>query len=140
MKILLPVDGSSYTKRMLAWLTTHEEWLTGEHEFTVLTVVPQIPPHAAAMFPAEQLKSYYDDTAEAVFKPIRKFTARHDLAAQYVGKTGNAGEVIAKIADKDKFDLVIMGSHGQGTLLNLVTGSVATKVLANSKVPVLLVR
>ena len=32
MKILLPVDGSSYTKRMLAWLTTHVEWLTGQHE------------------------------------------------------------------------------------------------------------
>ena len=77
MKILLPVDGSSYTKRMLAWLTTHDEWLTGQHEYTVLIVVPQIPPHAAAMFPADQLKSYYDDTAEAIFKPIRKFTAKH---------------------------------------------------------------
>ena len=26
--LLLAVDGSSYTKRMLAWLTTHEEWLS----------------------------------------------------------------------------------------------------------------
>jgi hypothetical protein len=51
---------------MLAWLTTHDEWLTGQHEFTVLTVVPQIPPHAAAMFPADQLKAYDEDTAEAI--------------------------------------------------------------------------
>jgi len=36
--------------------------------------------------------------------------------------------------------LVMMGSHGHGALANLVTGSVATKVLALSKVPVLLVR
>ncbi|MBT9608861.1 nucleotide-binding universal stress UspA family protein [Aquabacterium commune] len=140
MKILLPVDGSPFTKRMLAWLVTHEEWLAASHEYTVLTVVPMIPPHAASMFPADQLKSYYEDTAEAIFKPIRKFTAKHDLATAYVSKIGHAPEVIAKMADKGKFDLVIMGSHGHSNLMNLVTGSVATRVLATSKVPVLLVR
>ncbi len=140
MKILLPVDGSSFTKRMLAWLVTHEEWLAAGHEYTVLTVVPMIPPHAASMFPADQLKSYYEDTADAIFKPIRKFTAKHDLATAYVSKIGHAPDVIAKMADKGKFDLVIMGSHGHSNLMNLVTGSVATRVLATSKVPVLLVR
>jgi len=140
MKILLPVDGSPFTKRMLAWLVTHEEWLAAGHEYTVLTVVPMIPPHAASMFPAEQLKSYYEDTAEAIFKPIRKFTAKHDLRTAYVSKIGHAPDVIAKMADKGKFDLVIMGSHGHSNLMNLVTGSVATRVLATSKVPVLLVR
>jgi len=140
MKILLPVDGSSYTKRMLAWLATHDEWTTGDHHFTVLTVVPLIPPHAAAMFPADQLKSYYEDTAEAVFKPIRKFTAKHAMATSYVGKTGTPAEVIAKMADKGKFDLVIMGSHGHGNFMNLVMDSVANQVMARCKAPVLLVR
>lgn len=140
MKILLPVDGSPFTKRMLAWLVTHEEWLAAKHEYTVLTVVPMIPPHAASMFPADQLKSYYEDTAEAIFKPIRKFTAKHDLATAYVSKIGHAPDVIAKMATKGKFDLVIMGSHGHSNLMNLVTGSVATQVLATAKTPVLLVR
>jgi nucleotide-binding universal stress UspA family protein len=75
-----------------------------------------------------------------VFKPIRKFTARHDLATDYVAKVGHAPEVIAKQAKKIKADLIIMGSHGHGNLMNLVTGSVATQVLARSTVPVLLVR
>ncbi len=140
MKILLAVDGSPFTKRMLAWLATHEEWLSAPHSFTVMHVVPMIPPHAASMFTAEDLKRYYDDTSEAVFKPIRKFTARHDLATDYVAKVGHAPEVIAKQAKKIKADLIIMGSHGHGNLMNLVTGSVATQVLARSTVPVLLVR
>ena len=140
MKILLAVDGSPFTKRMLAWLATHEEWLSAPHSYTVLHVVPMIPPHAASMFSAEDLKTYYDDTSEAVFKPIRKFTARHDLATDYVAKVGHAPEVIAKQAKKIKADLIIMGSHGHGNLMNLVTGSVATQVLARSKAPVLLVR
>ena len=140
MKILLPVDGSPYTKRMLAWLVTHDEWLKADHEFTVLTVVPMIPPHAAAMFPEDQLKSYYEDTAEAIFKPIRKFVAKHNLATNFVSKVGHAPDVIAKVADKGKHDLIIMGSHGHGNLMNLVMGSVTNQVLARSKAPVLLVR
>ena len=140
MKILLPVDGSPYTKRMLAWLVTHDEWLKADHEFTVLTVVPMIPPHAAAMFPADQLKSYYEDTAEAIFKPIRKFVAKHNLATNFVSKVGHAPDVIAKVADKGKHDLIVMGSHGHSNLMNLVMGSVTNQVLARSKAPVLLVR
>lgn len=140
MKILLPVDGSPYTKRMLAWLVTHDEWLKADHEFTVLTVVPVIPPHAAAMFPQDQLTSYYEDTADAIFKPIRKFVAKHNLATNFVSKVGHAPDVIAKVADKGKHDLIVMGSHGHSNLMNLVMGSVTNQVLARSKAPVLLVR
>jgi nucleotide-binding universal stress UspA family protein len=140
MKILLPVDGSPFTKRMLAWLTTHDTWLDPAHSYTVLTVTPPIPPHALSVFPADELKQFYEDSAEAVFKPIRKFLAKHDMATTYVAKVGFAPEVIAKVADKGKHDLIIMGSHGHGNFMNLVMGSVATQVLARSKVPVLLAR
>lgn len=140
MKILLAVDGSPYTKRMLAWLATHDEWLSGTNHFTVLTVTLPIPPHAASMFSKDDLQTYYDDAADKVFKPIRKFLAKHDAATDYLARVGHAPEAIAKTADKGKYDLVIMGSHGHGNLMNLVTGSVATKVLAACKVPVLLVR
>ena len=49
-------------------------------------------------------------------------------------------DVIAKLADKGKYDLIIMGSHGHSNFMNLVAGSVATKVMAACKTPVLLVR
>ena len=60
--------------------------------------------------------------------------------AKTSAKVGHAGETISKTADSGKFDLVVMGSHGHGTLGKLVMGSVATQVLAHCKVPVLLVR
>ena len=50
------------------------------------------------------------------------------LQAEFVTKTGVAADVIAALADKGKYDLLMMGSHGHGTLGNLVLGSVATKV------------
>ncbi len=60
--------------------------------------------------------------------------------AEFVSKVGPAAEVIAKQADSGSFDLLLRGSHGHGSVANVVMGSVATKALAHSKVPVLLVR
>lgn len=140
MKILVAVDGSEYTKRMLAYLAAHDEWLGGAHDYTVIHSVPSVPARAAAVLDKALLKAHYDDTALAVFKPIRAFLAKQGVKAQFVAKVGPAAENIVAAAVKGGFNLVIMGSHGHGTLTNLVMGSVATKVLAGCKVPVLLIR
>lgn len=53
---------------------------------------------------------------------------------------GRAAEVIAAIAAKEHAELIVMGAHGHSSLGNVVLGSVATGVLARSRVPVLLIR
>jgi len=140
MKILAAVDGSPYTKRMLAYLAAHDDWLGAHHDYTLLYCEPAVPPRAASVIAKPDLKAYYDDASERVFKPMRTFFARQGLKVTFLGKVGPAADVIAATADKGDFDLLIMGSHGQGSLANLVMGSVATKVLARTKVPVLLIR
>ncbi len=140
MKILLAVDGSSYTKKMLAYLTTHDELFGSGNDYTVLTVQPTLPPRARAAVGKEVVDSYYADETEKIMAPVSKFLMRHGINAKSSWKVGPAGETIGKFADAGKFDLLIMGSHGHGALANLVMGSVATQVLAHSKVPVLLVR
>ena len=140
MKILVAVDGSVYTKHMLAYLAAHDEWLGSRHEYTVVHSVGAVPPRAASVIDKTVLKAHYDEGAEKVFKPIRSFFQKQGLQAQFITKVGPAAEAIAAVAEKGSFDLLVMGSHGHGTLANLVMGSVATKVLARTKVPVLLVR
>ncbi len=140
MKILVAVDGSAYTKRMLAYLAAHDEWLGPQHQYTVLNVVPAVPTRAAAVFDKATLQAYYDDEAERVFKPVRSFLKRHDLTVEYSAKVGNAADVIGKMADKGKYDLLVMGTRGMNSIGNLVLGSVATKVLGQCQTPVLLVR
>ncbi len=140
MKILVAVDGSVYSKRMLAYLAAHDEWLGNTHDFTVVHVVPPVPPRAAAVLDKSVLNEYYDDEAAKVLKPIRAFMDKRGINVKYVTKTGHAAEVIATVAAKNKFDLLMMGSHGHTTLGNLVLGSVATKVMATCEVPVLLIR
>ena len=140
MKILAAVDGSPTTKRMLAYLAAHDEWLGGRHTYSVVHVAPAVPPRAAAVLEKALLAAHYAEESEKVFKPIRAFFAKQGLAANFVAKVGPAAEAIAKLAQQGGFDLIVLGSHGHGSLSNLVMGSVATKVLASCRVPTLLIR
>jgi nucleotide-binding universal stress UspA family protein len=106
----------------------------------VLNTVAPVPGRAAAVIDRDTLKSYYADTSEAVFKPIRSFFNKQGIVAEFVGKVGHAPEVIAKLSEAGDYDLIVMGSHGHGTIGSLVMGSVATRVLASCKTPVLLIR
>jgi len=140
MKILLAVDGSEYTKKMLAYLTTHESLISPDNSFTIFTAQPQLPPRARAAVGKEIVDKYHSEEAEKIVGPVSKFLARHGIEAKSQWKVGHAGETIAKAAESGKYDLVVMGSHGHSALGNLVLGSVATQVLAHCSVPVLLVR
>ena len=140
MKILLAVDGSVYTQKMLAYLGAHPELLAGELEFTALTVQSPLPPRARAMVGKAEVEAYYAEEADKVLSAVNITMAQQNHKVKPASLVGNAGEEIAKFADAGGFDLLVMGSHGNNTLGNLVMGSVATKVLAACKVPVLLVR
>ena len=140
MKVLAAVDGSPFTKRMLAYLAAHDVWLGPQHDYTVLHSVPAVPPRAARMVNAETLQGYYKDEAEKVFKPLRTFFKRHGVEPTFVAQAGHAADNIARLADKGKFELVVLGSHGHGRLANLVLGSTAAQVVAQCGVPVLLIR
>ncbi len=139
MKILLAVDGSSYTKKMLAYLAAHELF-SPKNEYTAFTAQLVLPTQARSALGKELVAKYYEDEGLRVMAPVTKYLERHGVTAKCFWKTGKPGDLIAKIADDGKFDMVVMGSHGHGALMNLVVGSVATEVLAGCKVPVLVVR
>lgn len=140
MKILLAVDGSPYTKKMLAYLTTHSELFAGHHDYTAFTAELPLPPRARAAVGKEVADAYHAEEAEKVLNPVCTFLLHHNINPQSAWRVGHAGESIAQFAAEGQFDLVVMGSHGHGALGNLVMGSVATQVLAHCSVPVLLVR
>ena len=102
--------------------------------------MPDMPPRVKAWIDQPTLDGYYAEESEKVFKPIRTFFARHGMQASFTGRVGHSAEVIAALPEEGAFDLLVIGSHGHGSLANLVLGSVAAKVLAICKTPVLIVR
>ena len=111
MKILVPVDGSPFTKRMLAYLAAHDEWLGGAHQYTLLHVAPAVPPRAAAVLDKDVLQAHYADESDKVFKPLRTFFSKQKITAEFVAKVGPAAETIAAVASKGRFDLLMIGDR-----------------------------
>jgi nucleotide-binding universal stress UspA family protein len=140
MKILLPVDGSDYTKRMLSYLAAHDELLGSGHEYLLFTAVPVIPAYAANFLDGKTLAGYYADAAEEVFKPLRAFAAKQGWTVREEHGRGRATDAIADVVKAEKPDLIVMGTHGHSALGNVMLGSVTSGVLARCQVPVLLVR
>jgi nucleotide-binding universal stress UspA family protein len=140
MKILLAVDGSAYTHRMLAHLAAHDELLGKGHEYTAITVVPPVPARAASFLSHEVLHGYYDEQAEQVLKPVRAFAAQQGWPFEARHVAGHPADAIAEFAEAGRFDLLVMGTHGHSALGSMVLGSTTLRVIAESKLPVLLVR
>src|ERR1041384_829572 len=90
MKILLPVDGSDHTKRMLGYIAAHGELLGAGHEYLFFTAVAPVPPHAARFLDRGALHSYYRDHADEVLGPVKKFAERHGWQARTADAVGHA--------------------------------------------------
>lgn len=61
------------------------------------------------------------------------------VEVEIVIKQGTPADIILKEAESRKANLIIMGSHGRGLLMEAILGSVSKNVINKSKVPILIV-
>ena len=140
MKILLPVDGSECTRRMVAYIGAHEEMFGPQHDYVMLLALSPLPANVASLLDPVAFDEYCSGEIERVFGPLRGFAAQNGWRVRLETANGEAGPAIAQFAQREKADLIVMGSHGRNALANVVLGSVATSVLANCGIPVLVIR
>ena len=55
-------------------------------------------------------------------------------------KNGEPAEVIMETAQELNCDLIVMGTHGQGAIAEMLIGSTAKRVVGKSPIPVLVIR
>lgn len=140
MKVLLAVDGSEFTNRMLDFVKTKSHWPGPENEFAVFHCVPPWPHRAAAFENLDVVARYYQEDAESVLEPVRRVIQESGIHATYRHSVGGAARAISEMSMREGIDIVVMGSHGHGAIANVVLGSVTTAVLALCKAPVLVIR
>ena len=61
-------------------------------------------------------------------------------AGDIIVERGNPVEKIISHSEHEKFDLIVMGTHGHGKLEDTMIGSTARRVVRRSEIPVLVVR
>jgi nucleotide-binding universal stress UspA family protein len=140
MKILLAADGSPFTMKALAFLVSHEGLAGKDGELVVLNVQPPVPPGVTGMVGSNVVADYHRDEAQKVLAPIKEFLDRHPIRYRSLTVVGQPVEEILRTAQAEHAQLIAMGTHGYGVVARLVMGSVAQRVVAQSELPVLLVK
>ena len=145
--ILIPTDGSKLSRRGIKAGVRLAKAL-GARVTGLYVIFPYVPPiygeaalyYVPGLSPAEGKKAY-EKQAKKALDALRAEAARAQVrcATRYV-TSGQPWQAILRGARGARCDAIVMASHGRGGLGGLILGSETTHVLANSKIPVLVVR
>jgi nucleotide-binding universal stress UspA family protein len=141
-RILVPVDGSPPSRRAVALAATLARRL-GARIALLHVITPFEAYHYGEALPRVITHDEFERHARQASRRI--LAAAKKLAAGARTDTFTAWDVsapdaIARTARRQRCGLVVMGSHGRRGLERLLLGSVAQRVLADSRVPVTICR
>ncbi len=136
-KILAAYDGSPCSQKALEWAVM----LAGAHHSEIVVAAVVKPPEFSPSI--DEVDEFYAD-GERHFRPLLdkavEYGQRQGVAIRAEILRGHPAESIVRHAHDRRFDLVVMGTRGIGGFKNLIIGSVAQKVVAYAKTPVLVVK
>jgi nucleotide-binding universal stress UspA family protein len=144
--ILIPTDGSRLARKGIKSGVKLAATL-GAKVTGVCVVAPFMPPvygEAAVYVPAVSPQEYRKSSERAARKALAAVEIECQTAGvRYAGRVVTAQrphEGILKAARAARVDAIAMASHGRGGLSGLLLGSETQRVLAHSKIPVLVTR
>ncbi|MDP6157183.1 MAG: universal stress protein [Candidatus Thermoplasmatota archaeon] len=141
-KILIPIDGSSPSNKAFSTGITLTKSL--QSEATVLYVIDssvRLPPPFESVEVSTVVRLMEKETKSMVKSLLKEYMTRGKEAGVDISSklaNGNVAKEIIKISSQ--YDLIIMGSVGQGTLTSILMGSVAEKVARYADCSVMIVR
>jgi nucleotide-binding universal stress UspA family protein len=141
LKVLLPVDGSDCSDRAVDFVIGKMRAREGALELHLLTVHAPIPyARAVSTIGADKVNQYYREDGEETLKSSRARLDAAKVAYAHHIMVGDPADVIVRYAKENKIEQIVIGTHGRGRMGNMVMGSVASKVVHLTDVPVLLVK
>ena len=140
MRILLAVDGSDYSRMAIEFIASRKTLIKSNPDIQVLTVRWPLPAHPARIVGMAIVRDYYADEAEKALRPARRRLLKTGLRPLVRYTVGRPASEISAVADKDKVDLLVLGSHGHSALGGMLLGSVTNEVLVRTKRATLIVR
>lgn len=137
-RILVPIDFSEYSEKALNWaITIAEQW--GSHLY-LCHVIPQPSyPHLLAGADLVEFETKLRGTAETQLHDLMNTQQSHNVPIDLRVVMGEPFHDICRVAEEERIDLVVMGTHGRTGLRHAVLGSVAERVVRHSPCPVLVV-
>ena len=138
--VMLLVDGSDCALRAVRDFVAKRDWYRPPVDLHLLNVqVPIASGLVKTFISNKQLEDYYREEGLAALKQARAVLDEAGVPySHHIGVGELASTILDYIAEK-KSDLLIMGTHGRGAVKGVLLGSVATRMLHQAEIPVLLV-
>jgi len=146
--ILVPIDGSEHSNNALKFgLDLAEKYSA---KLTLLSVAqpvvvtgpmfitqPMMPPTSTAMY-VQAIESAHKKMLEDTYNRAKAEKPDVEISKRLVD--GRPADRIVEIADKENFDLIVIGSRGVGGVKKFFLGSVSDRVADEAHCPVLIVK
>jgi len=135
-RILVAIDGSEPSlragKQALQLATA-----LGAELFFAYVVPPMVQAGDAPFSPVDEILEAEVQRGQKVLDEAEASLGRP--AVGRIVRVGVPSETLTEIAEKDGFDLLVVGSRGLGPVRRLLLGSVADKVVHSCRKPVMVI-
>jgi nucleotide-binding universal stress UspA family protein/threonine/homoserine/homoserine lactone efflux protein len=141
-RVLLAVDGSDGAAQAVRQLIALRQDLRapGALELHLINVQRPVSGDVATFVPGETLDDYHRERSEKALAPAREQLRAAGIACTEHRHVGAPGPTIARVANEQHCDLIVMGTRGLGSHTGALLGSVAQGTLEHASVPVLVVK
>ena len=142
-KILIATDGSEYIKKVVTHAIELAKLSGAElHAVYVMDIRIDYGPksYLSTDLSTESLENFLRHEGEEATKYIEEQAGEEGFSVEKWIVKGHPAEEILKLADEQSVDIIVMGTLGRSSIEKFVLGSVADKVIRNSRIPVLTVR
>jgi nucleotide-binding universal stress UspA family protein len=140
LKALVPVDGSSASERAVRHVIALVQ-ASEPMEIHLINVQETADaPELRRFAKPGEIKRWQLEHGAAALNSAKRLLDRAGLEYKTHVFIGDPAEKIATFARRGRFDKIIMGTHGRTGMTAMLMGSVASKVLHLSTVPVTLVK
>lgn len=141
MKILLAIDGSKSSLNAAKYVAKMAKNSRSPTVVTLVNVHDDAGLGHVKQFVAKSVvDDYLRELSEKELKGAQKVLdvarVKHNMAI----RRGHIAEEIMTLANKDKVDLIVMGTKGRSSFFDILIGSVAQRISGSAKQPVLLVK
>jgi nucleotide-binding universal stress UspA family protein len=141
LKILLAVDGSESAQRATRELIKNAGWYKETPWIELLTVRAQLPVGGLSgmVVNREMVERYYREEGEKALAPSEELLRQAGVPFTSHVVVGDVAQTICQQAKTLGCAMIYMGTRGMAPISSLVLGSVSTKVLHLTHVPVVLI-
>ena len=139
INILVALDGSEVSQRALIRAADEAKlWNAKLHAIYVVEtgLFSSLPLDNTV----EIMYRVLEKEGEAVLERAKKYGTDKGITVFTHMKQGHAGSEIIALAEREKVDLIVVGSHGKSNTDRLLIGSVSTFVVTHSTASTMVVR